>query len=63
MKPHAGFNANNDAEVLYKAMKGLGELTNIKPQYTCKNVFLFFNLLYHKISDLINNKLCIYTLR
>lgn len=24
VKPHAGFNANNDAEVLYKAMKGLG---------------------------------------
>ncbi|ROI16068.1 Annexin A5 [Anabarilius grahami] len=24
VKPHSGFNANNDAEVLYKAMKGLG---------------------------------------
>ncbi|KAK7166410.1 hypothetical protein R3I93_006241 [Phoxinus phoxinus] len=24
VKPHSGFNANNDAEVLYKAMKGIG---------------------------------------
>lgn len=25
VKPHSGFNANNDAEVLFKAMKGFGE--------------------------------------
>ncbi|KAK9980842.1 hypothetical protein ABG768_000426 [Culter alburnus] len=60
VKPHSGFNANNDAEVLYKAMKGLGtdedailQLLTARSNAQRQEIKAAFKTLYGK--DLVDN--------